>query len=344
MTSVGAHTRIARARRGVLGMLLGAGLVCGSSAGGQPAPRFGDGAKGSLGAKISRVRDGLQTTKQRKSRVEAEIEGVTKQRSAARERMRTRARALYRMSRAGMLPLAGGFEAMLSHVGRLDRLQRMVKKDMAAVESLAQRRGALKAERDNLARRLDEAKRRLARLKRRKPRPVEPMQSRATPRSAGADRGSGVPESASRKPSPATGSIRLAGGGPATRSGDEFEAKRGELGMPLEGTFRARDARREDGPGLEFVTDPGTPVRAVAEGKVAFADRRDPYGRLVILDHGNDYYTVYGGLGRIDVQVDDYVGRGARTGEVGREGDPPALYFEVRHGTRVQDPRAWLGM
>jgi septal ring factor EnvC (AmiA/AmiB activator) len=92
---------------------------------------------------------------------------------------------------------------------------------------------------------------------------------------------------------------------------------------------------------------------------VAFADRYGAFGHLVILDHGDHYYTVMGDLGAIDVRVGDDVSAGARVGSVGvapardgaidgeRAGDParPAgLYFEVRHGATAVDPSLWLGL
>ena len=73
---------------------------------------------------------------------------------------------------------------------------------------------------------------------------------------------------------------------------------------------------------------------------MAFADRYGSYGQLVILDHGDRYYTVYGGLARMDVQAGDDLSKSARVGSA--SADP--VYFEVRRGTRTQDARIWLGL
>jgi septal ring factor EnvC (AmiA/AmiB activator) len=109
---------------------------------------------------------------------------------------------------------------------------------------------------------------------------------------------------------------------------------------------RIRVARRDesDGPGLELQAPAGTPVRAVAAGRVAFSDRYGSYGRIVILDHGDGYYTVYGGLGAVEVRVGDDLSRDARIGSVGSDFNPPSLFFEVRKGTRTLEPRSWLGL
>jgi murein DD-endopeptidase MepM/ murein hydrolase activator NlpD len=87
----------------------------------------------------------------------------------------------------------------------------------------------------------------------------------------------------------------------------------------------------------------GTPVRAAAAGRVAFSDRQGTYGRMVIVDHGNGYTTLYGGLGAVQVQVGDTLSQGARLGAIGNDFSPPALLFEVRRGSRSLPPRAWLG-
>jgi septal ring factor EnvC (AmiA/AmiB activator) len=85
-------------------------------------------------------------------------------------------------------------------------------------------------------------------------------------------------------------------------------------------------------------------VRAVYAGRIAFADRYGPYGRIVIVDHGDHYYTVSGNLGSSDVKVGDEVTAGERLGTVGDEGQGAMLYFEVRHGTETVTPAPWLGL
>ena len=85
-------------------------------------------------------------------------------------------------------------------------------------------------------------------------------------------------------------------------------------------------------------------MRAVFAGRVAFADRYGPYGRIVILDHGDHYYTVSGNLAAIDVKVGEEVSAGERLGTVGDDGQGAMLYFEVRHGTETIAPGPWLGL
>jgi septal ring factor EnvC (AmiA/AmiB activator) len=82
----------------------------------------------------------------------------------------------------------------------------------------------------------------------------------------------------------------------------------------------------------------------VFAGRVAFADRYGPYGRIVILDHGSHYYTVSGNLDEVDVKTGADVGAGERIGTVGDDGQGSMLYFEVRQGSRTVPPGPWLGL
>jgi septal ring factor EnvC (AmiA/AmiB activator) len=125
-----------------------------------------------------------------------------------------------------------------------------------------------------------------------------------------------------------------------------FLAAKGRLLFPVAGRAEVRPAHREgtDGPGLEIHAPSGAVVRTVFPGRVAFADRYGPYGRIVILDHGDHYFTVNGNLATIDVRIGDDLGPGDRVGTVGDDGQGPMLYFEIRHGAETIPPGAWLGL
>jgi septal ring factor EnvC (AmiA/AmiB activator) len=126
---------------------------------------------------------------------------------------------------------------------------------------------------------------------------------------------------------------------------------KGRLPFPIAGRAEIRAVRRPgaSGPGLEMLAPVGTPVRAVYAGRVAFADKYDPFGQIVILDHGDHFYTLMGDLAAVEVKVGDDLSAGAKLGTVGmREGGPKAagsaLYFEVRHGANTVEPGPWLGL
>jgi septal ring factor EnvC (AmiA/AmiB activator) len=136
------------------------------------------------------------------------------------------------------------------------------------------------------------------------------------------------------------------GVGPREAPSAGFAALRGRLPFPLQGRTEIRSARRRgaDGPGLEMRAPRGTPVRAVYPGRVAFADEYADYGRTVIVEHGDGYYTVNANLEQLAVHTGDEVDAGTRLGTVGDTGSGALLYFEVRVGEATADPAEWFGI
>jgi septal ring factor EnvC (AmiA/AmiB activator) len=95
--------------------------------------------------------------------------------------------------------------------------------------------------------------------------------------------------------------------------------------------------------GIEIEAAADTPVLAVHDGTVAFADQFLGYGLLVILDHGGKNHTLYAHLAEARVKAGDHVAAGAVVGTVGASGvEGPGLYFEVRSQGKPQDPLEWL--
>jgi septal ring factor EnvC (AmiA/AmiB activator) len=95
--------------------------------------------------------------------------------------------------------------------------------------------------------------------------------------------------------------------------------------------------------GVQLAVPAGQQVRAVHEGTVAFADQFTGYGNLVILDHGDRSYSLYGHLESLDVERGQRVDAQALLGQSGLEpGGNPALYFELRVDGAVVDPLQWL--
>ncbi len=96
--------------------------------------------------------------------------------------------------------------------------------------------------------------------------------------------------------------------------------------------------------GIEIAAAAGTQVRAVCDGQVIFADWFRGYGQLVILSHGEHYYSVYGHASELLKQKGDLVVQGeplALTGESG-SASTTGVYFEVRHRNSAMDPLDWL--
>ena len=79
-------------------------------------------------------------------------------------------------------------------------------------------------------------------------------------------------------------------------------------------------------------------------GHVVYTGWFKGYGNLIILDHGNDYYTLYAHVAEILVKEGDDVRQAQRIATVGETGSlaGPRLYFEVRYQGKPQDPEQWL--
>jgi septal ring factor EnvC (AmiA/AmiB activator) len=122
---------------------------------------------------------------------------------------------------------------------------------------------------------------------------------------------------------------------------------RGALPWPAHGIVTGRFGRQTNSrfgtsiarSGIEISLAEGEPVRVVHEGTIAYADQFTGYGTLVIVDHGDSNYSLYGHLSSIDVARGSHVDAQAQLGSSGR--DPsgnPALYFELRIDGKPVDP------
>ncbi|MCL2724475.1 MAG: peptidoglycan DD-metalloendopeptidase family protein [Polyangiaceae bacterium] len=245
-------------------------------------------------------------------------------------------RALYRLTRAGMLPMGGGFGEFVSHAIRVERSRRALSADLESEKKLRQRGAELSRALERVARdRVALASQRSAMDAARMAMDEEARRQAAFDRAFETSRDG-------------NDFVAVSGQSLAThdRAQGGFSASRGKLLFPLAARAEVHPAQREgtDGPGLEIKTTLGAPVRAVFAGRIAFADRYGAYGRLVIIDHGDHYYTVSGNLAGIDAKVGDDISAGERIGTVGDEGKGPSLYFEIRHGTETITPGPWLGL
>jgi len=96
--------------------------------------------------------------------------------------------------------------------------------------------------------------------------------------------------------------------------------------------------------GIDIKADRGEPIRAVGAGKIIYASWFKGYGNMIIIDHGNSYYTVYAHVEEFfktkgdGVESDEVIATAGDTGSMIGSG----LYFEVRHHGKPQDPMEWI--
>jgi murein DD-endopeptidase MepM/ murein hydrolase activator NlpD len=267
-----------------------------------------------------------------------ELAGLGAKLAEAHGHVLLRGRSFYRLTRAGMLPVGGGFDALVTHAMHVERARRALIADLGEEKHLHERGGELARGLERVARdRVALASQRTAMDSARIAMADEERRRKAFDRAFEASTGGGefVPIYGGAMAEPASA---VAVGG--------FQTSKGRLLFPVPGRADVRLAHREgtDGPGLEVHAPMGAAVRAVYAGRVAFADRYGAYGRIVIVDHGEHYFTVNGNLAGVDVKVGDDLGAGDRLGTVGDDGQGPMLYFEIRHGAETIPPGPWLGL
>ena len=260
-----------------------------------------------------------------------ELSDVSGRIAGARAKTASSGRAFYKLTRFGVLAVGGGFDALVRHAMHVERARRAVVAEIAAERRARERGAELASALDRLSR--DHA---ALSLRRRELGAVVDTRADATRRD----------EAFTRAFAGAAGGDFVAVDGDAPDDPGGFASARGRLVFPVVGRAELRPARREggEGPGVEIRAAAGSAVRAVYPGRVAFADRYGSYGKIVILDHGDHYFTVSGNLASVDARVGDELSAGERIGVVGDEGRGPMLYFEVRHGSRTLPPEPWLGV
>jgi len=135
------------------------------------------------------------------------------------------------------------------------------------------------------------------------------------------------------------------------KGGEYFKNKR--VRLPVKGKLVSRFGPRRDSKygtitrnnGIDISAPIGEPVKVVAPGKVVFADHFLGYGKLVIVEHGGGYITLYAHLSAISVELGQEVQEGDVIGLVGDTGtiNKPLLHFEVRKKGKPTDPMRYIG-
>ena len=143
----------------------------------------------------------------------------------------------------------------------------------------------------------------------------------------------------------------------AKRKGETYEGQgfgklKGKLPWPVKGKIAIPYGSQRD-PQFNtpifrsgaYIQAQGTAfASAVSGGKVVFAEWFQGYGKMVIVNHGGGYHTLYASLSEIFTKVGDIIKRKQAIGRVGSSGimNSPGLYFELRYKGKPLDPLQWL--
>lgn len=131
-----------------------------------------------------------------------------------------------------------------------------------------------------------------------------------------------------------------------------FQSLKNQLAWPVQGKIK-RYFGRQINPrfqtstfcnGLVISSEEGTPISAIADGVVQYAGWFQGYGNLVIIQHADDFFSLYGHLSELLVSQNDKIASQTIIGRVGDTGSDSGfvLYFELRHKGIPQNPLKWL--
>lgn len=128
-----------------------------------------------------------------------------------------------------------------------------------------------------------------------------------------------------------------------------FTRHKGQLYRPVPGkTLASYNSRKPDGEsrwkGLWLAADNGDPVRAVAPGRVVYVGWMHHYGLLLVLDHADGWFSLYGHNQSVNRAVGESVSAGDVIAAAGNTGghDTHGVYLEIRKGRDTHNPARWL--
>jgi septal ring factor EnvC (AmiA/AmiB activator) len=121
------------------------------------------------------------------------------------------------------------------------------------------------------------------------------------------------------------------------------DAVKGKLSPPVHGNVVSLFKEKGQN-GIEIKAPLGTEVRAVLPGKILYADWFKGFGNVMIIDHGDQTFTVSGYCSQLLRKAGEVVSEGESIALVGSSGSlkGPCLYFEIRHKGKPQDPMEWI--
>ncbi|PWW40505.1 septal ring factor EnvC (AmiA/AmiB activator) [Idiomarina loihiensis] len=127
-----------------------------------------------------------------------------------------------------------------------------------------------------------------------------------------------------------------------------LQAVKNQLRWPSDGDVKRLFGQRREGPlewkGVLIEGQNGQPVRSIANGRVVYADWLRGFGLVIVIDHGESYMSLYGHNQTLTKAIGDKVRKDEEIALMGQSGsrNSAALYFEIRHQGRPQNPSNWI--
>jgi septal ring factor EnvC (AmiA/AmiB activator) len=284
---------------------------------------------GEINATLAKKKVLASDAKERSAEL-AEVEAEQQKRHAELQKQRNERQALFAEISSKVNAQRKEIGTLQQNEKRMTQLIDRLSRILAAQAAQAAR--AAEAAKAAEAARLAEAARRAA-----KPRPAPEEKQAARPSPA---------DSEPRQTKPVESENRYE---PVASDGS-FARQKGNLRLPVRGAVSGRFGSPRDGGGtwrgLFIKAGTGSEVKAVANGRVVFADWMRGFGNLLIVDHGNAYLTIYGNNDSLLKQVGQAVKGGETVATVGNSGGNPdsGLYFELRHQGQPIDPMKWSSL
>lgn len=296
------------------------------------------------------------------SRIEEQSAALEEQIEANEAYTAKRLVALYKLSGLGRIQLLASADSFFDFISRRNALQQILDQDEALLRKLHRDRSELEALLSQLnAKRAEKRaleislEQQVAALKKEQGR-RSVLLEKISGEKALVEAAVKALRQAAKELDVTVRNLQPADSAPAPPSGQagqrSFEAHKGLLNWPVKGKIVSFYGSFRDEKfnlvnfqsGIEIQAERGEPIRAVSEGYAIFSSWFKGYGNMLIIDHGNHYYTVYAHLEEVFKVKGDRVDKGEVIATVGDSGSlsGPALHFEVRHHGKPMDPLEWI--
>jgi septal ring factor EnvC (AmiA/AmiB activator) len=314
------------------------------------------------GRRLRKLKSDLRVLDQRITKKSKAIEALERDIQSNELYAAKRLVALYKLTWLGHLPVLGSAESLYEFVQRKSSLQRILVHDENIIESLVAQKKSLqthlqeiqdqKKEQRAVEKQLDQQIQNISIEKNKRTHLLREIRSQHSLELAAIEALKKSAQDLDQKITFFTTQSESEPRRTEPPEGQPFIAAKGLLNLPVDGKIVSFFGPFKNTKynvvnyqsGINIKADRGEPIQAVHAGRVLFANWFKGYGNMIILDHGDHYYTVYAHAEEVFKAKGDLVEAGEVIATVGDSGSMigPALHFEVRHHGKPEDPLNWI--